>query len=119
MENADDGGNTATATVMEAPIAFPRQARPGPFDPPEILRTLREKAPLIPMRFADGHLGWFVTGYSAARSILSDPRFSARPERHHLVVDIPMAEAFAGKLSLSVRGMFHLLDPPEHTRYRR
>ncbi|MBV9451635.1 MAG: cytochrome P450 [Streptosporangiaceae bacterium] len=104
---------------MDAPIAFPRHARPGPFDPPEVLGTLRERAPLIPMRFADGHLGWFVTGYSAVRSILSDPRFSARPERHHLVVDIPMAKAFAGKLNMSVSGMFHLQDPPEHTRYRR
>ncbi|MFG2007405.1 cytochrome P450 [Spirillospora sp. NPDC048911] len=71
------------------------------------------------MRFSDGHLGWFVTGYSAVRSILSDPRFSARPERHHLVVELPMAEAFAGRMTLSVSGMFHLQDPPEHTRYRR
>ncbi|MFA1538218.1 cytochrome P450 [Actinomadura monticuli] len=104
---------------MEPPIAFPRDARPGPFDPPEILRALRERAPLVPMRFADGHLGWFVTGHSAVRAVLSDPRFSARPERHHLVVDLPMAKAFAGRLTLSVSGMFHLQDPPEHTRYRR
>jgi cytochrome P450 len=115
MEKADDKGSTMT----EAPIAFPREVRPGPFDPPEVLRALREKAALIPMRFADGHLGWFVTGYSAVRSILSDSRFSARPERHHLVVELPMAKAFAGKLTLSVSGMFHLQDPPEHTRYRR
>jgi len=98
---------------------FPREARPGPFDPPDVLRALREKAPLVPMRFADGHLGWFATGYSAVRAVLSDPRFSARPERHHLVVDLPMAKAFAGRLTLSVSGMFHLQDPPEHTRYRR
>ncbi|MDN3355679.1 cytochrome P450 [Actinomadura sp. DC4] len=71
------------------------------------------------MRFADGHVGWFVTGYSAVRSILSDARFSARPERHHLVVELPMAKAFAGRLTLSVSGMFHLQDPPQHTRYRR
>jgi len=104
---------------MEPPIVFPREARPGPFDPPDVLRALREKAPLVPMRFADGHLGWFATGYSAVRAVLSDPRFSARPERHHLVVDLPMAKAFAGRLTLSVSGMFHLQDPPEHTRYRR
>jgi cytochrome P450 len=104
---------------MDAPIAFPRQARPGPFDPPEVLGDLRERSPLIPMRFADGHVGWFVTGYSAVRSVLSDPRFSARPERHHLVVELPMARAFAGRLNMSVSGMFHLQDPPEHTRYRR
>jgi cytochrome P450 len=30
-----------------------------------------------------------------------------------------MAKAFAGRLTLSVSGMFHLQDPPEHTRYRR
>jgi cytochrome P450 len=115
MEKSDDKGRT----VAETPIAFPREGRPGPFDPPEILRELREKAPLVPMRFADGHFGWFATGHSAIRSVLSDPRFSARPERHHLVVRLPMAEAFTSRLNLSVRGMFHLQDPPEHTRYRR
>ncbi len=66
MENADDGENTTTATVMEALITFPRQVRPGPFDPPRVLGALREKAPLVPMRFADRRLGWFVTGYSVA-----------------------------------------------------
>ncbi|MFC4907547.1 cytochrome P450 [Actinomadura gamaensis] len=106
-------------TATDPPITFPRDARPGPFDPPEVLRELRERAPLVPMRFADGHVGWFATGYTAVRAILSDPRFSARPERHHLVVELPMATAFAGRLTLSVSGMFHLQDPPEHTRYRR
>jgi cytochrome P450 len=115
MEKTDGEGRTVT----KAPITFPRETRSGLFDPPGILRELRERTPLVPMRFADGHLGWFVTGYSAVRSILSDPRFSNRPEHYHLVVDVPMAEAFAGKMSMSVRGMFHLQDPPEHTRYRR
>ncbi|MHC3475153.1 cytochrome P450 [Streptomyces sp. 7R007] len=103
--------------MTETPIAFPRQERPGPFDPPEVLGTLREKAPLIPMRFADGHVGWFVTGYSAVRSILGDPRFSVRPERQHPAVDLPMTRALIGKMNSS--GMFLILDPPEHTRYRR
>jgi cytochrome P450 len=115
MENADDSGRTVT----EAPITFPREPRTGVFDPPEVLGALRDRTPLVPMRFADGHLGWFATGYATVRSILSDPRFSARPERSHLVIDLPMAKAFAGRMSLSVKGMFHLQDPPEHTRYRR
>jgi hypothetical protein len=84
MENADDGEHTATATVMDAPIAFPRQVLPGLLDPPRVLGALREKAPLIPMRFAAGPLGWFET---------------SRPARHHVVVDLPMAEAFVGRRS--------------------
>jgi cytochrome P450 len=115
MNGADK--SRRTATVLETPIAFPQDARPGPFDPPEILRALREKAPLVPMRFADGHLGWFATGYSAVRSILSDSRFSARPEYAHPFFDFPMAKAFIGKIAGP--GMFQLMDPPEHTRYRR
>lgn len=118
MENAEDGGRTLTE-LPSAPISFPREPRTGLLEPPEILRALREEAPLVPMRFADGHLGWFATGYSAVRSVLSDPRFSARPERFHMIVDVPMAAAFAGRMSLSVKGLFHLQDPPQHTRYRR
>jgi cytochrome P450 len=106
-----------TRAATETPIAFPRQARPGPFDPPEVLGDLREESPLIPMRFADGHVGWFVTGYTAVRSILSDPRFSVRPERQHPAVDLPMTRALIGKMNGS--GMFLIMDPPEHTRYRR
>src|SRR5215469_12729900 len=123
IEEPDDGRPLALVrekpgrpAMTEAPIEFPGLARPGPFDPPEVLAALRDKAPLIPMRFADGHLGWFVTGHSAVRSILSDPRFSVRPELGHPTVELPMPRAFLGKLDGP--GMFLTIDPPEHTRYR-
>lgn len=104
--------------MPDTPVGFPRDARPGPFDPPEVLKRLREENPLVPMRFADGHVGWLVTGYAAVRSVLSDPRFSARPELAHLVIDVPAAQVVTG-MRLSGPGMFVLTDPPEHTRYRK
>jgi cytochrome P450 len=104
-------------SMTDTPISFPRQARPGPFDPPEVLGRLREEQPIIPMRFADGHLGWLATGYSAVRSVMSDARFSVRPELGHMAVGVP-AEAMVMS-RLSGPGMFMLMDPPEHTRYRR
>ncbi|QYC40622.1 Cytochrome P450-SU2 [Nonomuraea coxensis DSM 45129] len=92
--------------------------RRRPLDPPDELGELRRQAPVHRLTFADGHLGWLVTGYAAARAVLADPRFSNRPERMH--PPIP------GRMELARRegfrlppGMFLRTDPPEHTRYRR
>ncbi|WP_308312725.1 cytochrome P450 [Streptomyces sp. ISL-11] len=68
------------------------------------------------MTFANGHLGWLVTGYSAARAVLSDPRFSARGELKHP----PVPRALTLEESPAAPpGMFIQHDDPEHQRYRR
>jgi cytochrome P450 len=89
-------------------------SRERAFDPPGQLRRWQEESPIRPMTYADGHEGWLVTGYGAARAILADPRFSTRPELLHSPIpqrsiqDMPMPPGF-----------FLRMDPPAHTRYRR
>ncbi|MFF4406646.1 cytochrome P450 [Streptomyces sp. NPDC001404] len=68
--------------TQAAPVTF-STAREKYFGPPAEMQSLRQKAPLTRMAFADGRLGWLVTGYSAARTVLSDSRFSARGEPDH------------------------------------
>ena len=102
---------------MHDPITAMPTTRPAgcPFDPPTELAALREEAPLRPMLYPDGHLGWLATGHDAIRAVLSDPRFSTRPEHQHSPVPRPGLD---GPPPVQP-GMFISLDPPEHTRYRR
>jgi len=96
------------------PVTYPT-ARTDPFSPPESLRVLREETPVRRMIYPDGHLGWLVTGYAAARAILADPRFSTRPELLHP----PLPQLVAVRESLLMPPAFFLrMDPPGHTRYR-
>ncbi|NRQ37664.1 cytochrome P450 [Nonomuraea sp. NN258] len=91
--------------------------RQRPLDPPDEVTRLRQQAPMHRMTYADGHLGWLVTGYSAARAVLADQRFSNRPERMH--------PPLASRMELRREdfkvppGFFLRTDPPEHTRYRK
>jgi cytochrome P450 len=94
-------------------LTFPI-TRQRAFDPPDEATALRDDGAMHRLTFADGHLGWLVTGYSAARAILADPRFSNRPDRLHPVVPARM------RLSQDVLpGFFLRMDAPEHTRYRK
>ncbi|MFE2108572.1 cytochrome P450 [Kitasatospora sp. NPDC059463] len=68
------------------------------------------------MAFADGHLGWLVTGYSTARAVLSDNRFSARGELKHPPVP---RSAVLEEAPAAPPGMFIQHDAPEHQRYRK
>ncbi|GAA4240038.1 cytochrome P450 [Actinomadura meridiana] len=90
--------------------------RPAPFDPPPELGEDREQAPIRRMRYPDGHIGWLVTSHSLARSMLSDPRFSARSEFKRAPVARPGAEPFYGAPALP--GWLVDMDAPEHTRLR-
>jgi cytochrome P450 len=62
-----------------APITMPIDR--GIFDPPVEVTRIRERAPLCRLRYPDGHVGWLVTGYELARTVLSDARFSMHPMR--------------------------------------
>lgn len=98
------------------PIRIPT-ARAAAFDPPPELAELREKCPVAPLTYADGHIGWIVTSYRLAREVLSDPRFSSRPETRHSAVHEVLGDGSPPEED--VPGMFVGLDPPEHTKYRR
>ncbi|TDD41281.1 cytochrome P450 [Saccharopolyspora elongata] len=69
------------------------------------------------MVYGDGHLGWLVTSYSLARAVLADSRFSSRADLARIPVELP-AEAEQARKDIPP-GVFHRMDPPEHTRYRR
>ncbi|WP_431914949.1 cytochrome P450 [Nonomuraea jabiensis] len=86
--------------------------RTCPFDPPPELSELRQNAPIAPMAYPDGHVGWLVTSHALARRVLADPRFSSRSDLHHLPVP-------GLQLPPPRPGAFMLADPPTHTRYRR
>ncbi|MEV0344389.1 cytochrome P450 [Nonomuraea sp. NPDC050680] len=92
--------------------------RQRPFDPPDEIAELREQTPIHRMTYADGHLGWIVTGYAAARAVLADARFSNRPELIH--PPIPARMQLAKEQGFRVPpGFFLRMDAPEHTRYRK
>ncbi|MET9511919.1 cytochrome P450 [Streptomyces flavidovirens] len=107
---------TADTTTADELPTLPTDRRTGcPFDPPAELTALSDK-PLRRMRYADGHIGWLVTGHATARAILADPRFSSRYELLHLPVPV---EGVSGELPPAPVGDITGLDAPEHTRYRR
>ncbi len=113
-------------TVRDAPVERGRpiilsMARERVFDPPvELEDALRSGASLHRLRFKGGEIGWLVTGYDAARSVLNDSRFSLReipplltvePEKHDAVIGMMRGEGL-------LRGDMLTMDPPEHTRLR-
>ncbi|MEV1011588.1 cytochrome P450 [Streptomyces sp. NPDC049881] len=101
--------------TANGPVPLPTH-RSAPFDPPDGLRTLRERGPISPLTYPDGTVGWLVTGYSTARTVLSDPRFSARQDRKLMPVSAGIGDE---QRRPPDPGVFVSMDPPEHTRYRR
>ncbi|MGP3990891.1 cytochrome P450 [Streptomyces sp. 3N207] len=87
------------------------------FELPPELEQLRERRPIGRMVYGDGHLGWLVTSYSLARAVLADSRFSSRADLARIPVRMS-AEAEQARKDIPP-GVFHRMDPPEHTRYRR
>ncbi|MDX8148932.1 cytochrome P450 [Lentzea sp. BCCO 10_0061] len=85
--------------------------RQNPFDPPAEVTAIRDKAPISRLRFADGHLGWLVTGYHQLREVFGSPKFSSSRENHHL-----LDPRFQGS---DDPGNFVSQDPPDHTRMRK
>ncbi|MFD5732315.1 cytochrome P450 [Streptomyces sioyaensis] len=97
-----------------APTTQPT-VRTCPFDPPPGYRTLRENDPVAEVTLPDGAPGWLVTGYEEVRAVLADPRLSSRRRR----LRIGGAPADDAPVPPPPPGMFILMDPPEHTRFRR
>ncbi|MEU0501781.1 cytochrome P450 [Nocardia sp. NPDC005998] len=102
------------------PHGLPMERDAGPFDPPAEITRLREARPVSPMVFPDGHQGWLVTGYDAARKLLADTRFSSRQDIGvvHVPYETPGMPS-SNEPSPQVPGLFVAMDPPDHTRLRR
>ncbi|WP_344937176.1 cytochrome P450 [Sphaerisporangium flaviroseum] len=100
--------------ALPDPVTLPI-SRENLVDPPDDLRRWREEGPIRPMLFADGHVGWLATGYTAVRAVLADPRFSTRSETLHP----PIGQRLSQQALTRLPGFFLREDPPEHTRFRR
>jgi cytochrome P450 len=108
-----------TGSDLDQPQLLPTRRDPGsPFAPPPGLAQRHAAAPVTPLAFPDGHVGWLVTGHDLARVVLSDPRFSTRPDRLHSPLPRPNVRP-GGAAAAPAPGWFPNMDPPEHTRYRR
>ncbi|MEV5980977.1 cytochrome P450 [Streptomyces sp. NPDC052114] len=96
---------------LHAVTALPTTRQQGcPFDPPAELRDARRHGPISRFTHPGGPPGWLITGYDMVRSVLADPRFSARKELMN-VVDFELPPAPPGE--------FLLMDEPRHGRYRK
>lgn len=103
-----------------APNGLPMDRDAGPFNPPRAITQLRAANPVSPMTFPDGHQGWLVTGYSAARALLADTRFSSRQDLAPLHVPYEIeGMPPATEPSPQEPGLFISMDPPDHTRLRK
>ncbi|MEU0883218.1 cytochrome P450 [Lentzea sp. NPDC005914] len=92
--------------------------RPNPFDPPTEVSAIRDKARISRLEFADGHLGWLVTGHHQVREILGSPKFTNDPGAHHLPDKRRQVDESGTKRKVEP-GMFLSQDPPDHTRLRK
>ncbi|MGW7413469.1 cytochrome P450 [Streptomyces sp. NPDC054863] len=115
-------GNPTRRTDQPLPVqnGLPRERDAGPFDPPRQITRLRGARPVSPLLFPDGHEGWLVTGYEAARQLLADNRFSSRQDIGilHMPYEIPGMPVIT-EPSPQTPGVFIAMDPPDHTRLRR
>lgn len=91
-------------------------ARSRFFDPPDGLRPLQRDRPISRLAYPDGSTGWLVTRLAAARTVLADPRFSARQDLKRMPVAAGIGDE---QMRPPSPGMFVSMDPPDHTRYRR
>ena len=86
-----------------------------PFDPPQELTELARLAPITPLTYPDGSLGWLVTGHAEGQRVLVGSQFSARKELQTL----PVQWGGQMKRDPAGPGEFIFMDPPEHSRYRK
>jgi cytochrome P450 len=97
-----------------APIPM---ARTCPFDPPEVYRRLRTEDPIHRILLPSGDHAWLVTRLADIRAILSDPRFSHRNDL--IEPPVPPEPIAPWVPTPPTPGGFNMMDPPDHTRYRK
>lgn len=71
-----------TESINKCPVNHATLPGDGtPTKPSSKFAEWRSQGPATPLKYQDGHIGLIATSYELARSVLSDPRFSMRPER--------------------------------------
>jgi cytochrome P450 len=98
-------------------IWLPSERAAGcPYDPPAQLAQLREGTPLSRVHYSDGADGWLITDHPLGRKVLADPRFCSGNNHHRAPIEgAPSME----NPPPAPPGFLALMDPPDHTRYRR
>ncbi|WP_422656964.1 cytochrome P450 family protein [Paenibacillus sp. EC2-1] len=76
-------------------------------NPYPIYDNLRKNDPLLKMRFPDGNVGWLVSSYEDAETVLKDPRFIKDITK---IYGEESASVFSSNMLFS--------DPPDHKRLR-
>ncbi|MDX2561346.1 cytochrome P450 [Streptomyces sp. TX20-6-3] len=99
---------------MTEAVAFP-QSRTCPYHPPTAYDPLREERPLSRVTLWDGRSVWLVSGHSAGRALLSDPRLSTDSTRP----DFPLTTERASSVRRRRRAALLGWDDPEHNVQRR
>ncbi|MFD3998963.1 cytochrome P450 [Streptomyces sp. NPDC058583] len=99
---------------MTEAVAFP-QNRTCPYHPPTAYDPLREERPLSRVTLWDGRSVWLVSGHSAGRALLSDPRLSTDSTRP----DFPLTTERASSVRRRRRAALLGWDDPEHNLQRR
>jgi cytochrome P450 len=100
----------------QEPAPMP-MARTCPFDPPEVYRRLRTEDPIHRILLPSGDHAWLVTRFADIRAILSDPRFSHRNDL--IEPPVPPKPVAPWVPTPPSPGGFNMMDPPDHTRYRK
>lgn len=99
---------------MTEAVAFP-QNRTCPYHPPTAYEPLREDRPLSRVTLWDGRSVWLVSGHSAGRTLLSDPRLSTDSTHP----DFPLTTQRASAVRRRRRAALLGWDDPEHNVQRR
>lgn len=81
-------------------------------DPAPEYAKWQSEEPIRRVTIWGDHSPWLITGYEDARTVLADPRFSADANHPNFPHTRPGAPPQAP-------GLFHQMDPPDHTRLRR
>lgn len=108
------------------PIVIPT-LQTDPIGPADGLADLRRQQPLCRLRYTNGEAGWLVTSHTLAKAVLTDRRFGRGDLGAHRdrtatgdparIADFELAlKPYDGWRPM--RG-FILMDPPDHTRFRR
>jgi pentalenic acid synthase len=100
-------------TAPAEPVAFP-QDRTCPYHPPTGYDALRTTRPLTRVTLYDGRPVWMVTGHTAARALLADPRLSTDRTREGFPMTTPRFAAVRDR-STALLGV----DDPQHRTQRR
>jgi pentalenic acid synthase len=95
------------------PVAFP-QDRTCPYQPPTAYDPLRTARPLSRITLFDGSPAWLVSGHTAARALLADPRLSSDRTRPGFPAPTPRFAAIRDR-----KGALLGVDDPEHQTQRR